>query len=111
MKVEVESPTRFTLVFPVPTPGILNRFAVDYGQPFQPKHFLAPMHAKYNPKADEEAKAASDSLDAEVRFPPDPEATVERAGEIDLDVLLDTVTDAKRRRLLEQARREREADS
>jgi len=39
MKVEVIDETTVKLVFPVSTPGILNRFAVDYGQPFQPKHF------------------------------------------------------------------------
>lgn len=49
-----ETTAKFT--FPVPTPGILNRFAVDYGQPFQPKHFLMKFMPKYNPKADELAK-------------------------------------------------------
>ncbi len=38
--------------FPVPTPGILNRFAVDYGQAFQPKHVLGRYMAKYNPDAE-----------------------------------------------------------
>jgi peptide/nickel transport system substrate-binding protein len=42
--------------FPVPTPGILNRFAVDYGQPFQPKHFLMKFMTKYNPEAEALAK-------------------------------------------------------
>ncbi|THB75909.1 MAG: ABC transporter substrate-binding protein [Desulfobacteraceae bacterium] len=42
--------------FPVPTPGILNRFAVDYGQPFQPKHFLKKFMPKYNPDAEKLAK-------------------------------------------------------
>jgi len=41
---------RFT--FPVPMPGILGRFAVDYGQPFQPKHFLGLYLTRYNPDAD-----------------------------------------------------------
>ncbi len=41
---------RFT--FPVPTPGIMNRFAVDYGQPFQPMHFLSQYMPKYNDNAD-----------------------------------------------------------
>ncbi len=45
-----EVTVRFT--FPVPTPGILNRFAVDYGQPFQPKHFLGQFMPKYNENAD-----------------------------------------------------------
>lgn len=37
--------------FPVPVPGLLNRFAVDYGQPFQPKHFLGQFMDKHNPDA------------------------------------------------------------
>lgn len=57
MKVEAVDDVTVKMTFPVPTPGIVNRFAVDYGQPFQPKHFLSKMHIKYNPKADEEAKA------------------------------------------------------
>lgn len=57
MTVETPDATTVKLTFPVPTPGIVNRFAVDYGQPFQPKHFLSKMHIKYNDKADEEAKA------------------------------------------------------
>ena len=56
MKVEATSPTTVTMTFPVPTPGIVNRFATDYGQPFQPKHFLSKMHIKYNPDADAMAK-------------------------------------------------------
>lgn len=42
--------------FPVPTPGILNRFATDFGQPFQPRHFLSRFMARYNPKAEALAK-------------------------------------------------------
>ena len=49
-----ETTVKFT--FPVPTPGILNRFAVDYGQPFQPKHFLGQFIPKYNPDAEKLAK-------------------------------------------------------
>lgn len=56
VKVEATSPTTVTFTFPVPTPGILNRFAVDYGQPFQPKHFLSQFMPKYNPKAEDVAK-------------------------------------------------------
>lgn len=56
MKVEVVSPTVVRMIFPVPMPNIVNRFAVDYGQPFQPKHFFEQMHIKYNPKANELAK-------------------------------------------------------
>ncbi|WP_346909823.1 ABC transporter substrate-binding protein [uncultured Roseibium sp.] len=56
VKVEATDPTTVTFTFPVPTPGILNRFAVDYGQPFQPKHFLSQFMPKYNPKAEDVAK-------------------------------------------------------
>lgn len=41
---------RFT--FSVPTPGILNRFAVDYGQPFQPRHFLSQFMPQHNENAE-----------------------------------------------------------
>ena len=51
-KVEALDPQTVRFTFPVPTPGILNRFAVDYGQPFQPKHFLGQFMPKYNPDAD-----------------------------------------------------------
>jgi len=56
MQVEALDDTTVKMTFPVPTPGILNRFAVDYGQPFQPKHFLEEMHISYNPDADQLAK-------------------------------------------------------
>jgi peptide/nickel transport system substrate-binding protein len=52
MQIEVLDPTTVKFAFPVPTPGILNRFAVDYGQTFQPKHFLSQFHLDYNPDAD-----------------------------------------------------------
>lgn len=56
-KVEAidEKTVRFT--FPVPTPGILNRFAVDYGQAFQPKHVLGQYMTKYNPDAESLAQS------------------------------------------------------
>jgi len=52
--MQVDTPDETTVVFsfPVPAPGIINRFAVDYGQPFQPRHFLEQFHIKYNPDAD-----------------------------------------------------------
>jgi peptide/nickel transport system substrate-binding protein len=46
-----ETTVRFT--FPSPQPNILNRFAVDYGQPFLPKHFLGKYMDKYNTEAEE----------------------------------------------------------
>jgi peptide/nickel transport system substrate-binding protein len=69
VKVEAVDPTSVTFTFPVPTPGILNRFAVDYGQPFQPKHFLSQFMPKYNPKAEDLAKEYGfDSAKAAVDF-------------------------------------------
>ena len=52
IKVEAVDAVTVRMTFPVPTPGILNRFAVDYGQPFQPKHFLGQFMPKYNENAD-----------------------------------------------------------
>ncbi len=51
-KVEALDDTTVRFTFPVPTPGILNRFAVDYGQAFQPKHVLGQYMARYNPDAE-----------------------------------------------------------
>ncbi|WP_170755113.1 ABC transporter substrate-binding protein [Ruegeria lacuscaerulensis] len=51
-QVEAVGDTTVIFTFPVPTPGILNRFAVDYGQPFQPKHFLGQFMAKHNENAE-----------------------------------------------------------
>ncbi len=52
MMVEVVDETTVKWTFPVPAPGVLNLMAVDYGQPFQPKHFLSQFHITYNPDAD-----------------------------------------------------------
>ena len=57
VKAEAVNKTTVKLTFPVPTPGILNRFAVDYGQPFQPKHFLGQFMPKYNADADKLAQS------------------------------------------------------
>lgn len=52
MQVEAVDATTVKMTFPVPNPGIVNRFAADYGQPFQPKHFLSQFHGDYNADAD-----------------------------------------------------------
>ncbi|MBW7883529.1 MAG: ABC transporter substrate-binding protein [Caldilineaceae bacterium] len=52
MQVEALDDVTVKITFPVPTPGIVNRFAADYGQPFQPKHFLSQFHIDYNADAD-----------------------------------------------------------
>lgn len=56
VKAEALDDVTVKFTFPVPTPGILNRFAVDYGQPFQPKHFLGQFMPKYNENAEALAK-------------------------------------------------------
>lgn len=50
---EVTAPDELTVrfAFPTPAPGIINRFAVDYGQTFLPKHFLSQFHAAHNSDA------------------------------------------------------------
>ena len=49
-----ETTVKFSL--PASVPGLLNRFAVSFIQPFQPKHFFEQFHIKYNPDANEMAK-------------------------------------------------------
>ena len=55
--VKAEDDVTVSFTFPVPAPGILNRFAVDYGQAFQPKHFLGQFMPKYNKDADKLAQS------------------------------------------------------
>lgn len=67
--VEAVDDVTVKFTFPVPMPGILNRFAVDYGQAFQPKHFLAQFMPKYNKNAEQAAKDAGfESAAAAVDF-------------------------------------------
>ncbi|MEO1192490.1 MAG: ABC transporter substrate-binding protein [Pseudomonadota bacterium] len=56
-KVEAKDAKTVVFTFPVPTPGILNRFAVDYGQAFQPKHVLGQYMTKHNPDAESLAQS------------------------------------------------------
>lgn len=56
MKVAAIDGQTVKFIFPVPTPGILNRFAVDFGQPFQPMHFLKKFMPRYNAGAGKLAK-------------------------------------------------------
>lgn len=53
IKVEAVDETTVKFVLPTSVPGLLNRFAISYIQPFQPKHILSQYHLKYNPKANE----------------------------------------------------------
>lgn len=50
----------FTLKFAAPYPGLLHFLATggSFFEPFAPKHHYAQYHLTYNPKADEDAKAA-----------------------------------------------------
>jgi peptide/nickel transport system substrate-binding protein len=60
IRAEKIDETTVKLIFAKPYPAFLNYNAGigSYFTIFEAKHFLAPMHIKYNPKADEEAKAA-----------------------------------------------------
>lgn len=60
MRAEKIDETTVKLIFAKPYPAFLNYNAGNgsYFTIFEAKHYLAPMHIKYNPKADEEAKAA-----------------------------------------------------
>lgn len=50
-KVEAVDATIVKFAFPVAQPNLLNRWAIDYGQTFLPKHFLGRYLDKYNPNA------------------------------------------------------------
>jgi peptide/nickel transport system substrate-binding protein len=50
-KVEALDATIVKFTFPVAQPNLLNRWAIDYGQTFLPKHFLGRYLDKYNPEA------------------------------------------------------------
>ncbi|UCH26846.1 MAG: ABC transporter substrate-binding protein [Trueperaceae bacterium] len=58
MQVEAVDATTVKMTFPVPSPGIVSRFAVDFAQPFQPKHFFMDKHVRYNPDANAAAAEA-----------------------------------------------------
>lgn len=55
--VTVVDATTVSFEFAVPSQGFLYTLAMDFAQPFQPKHFFAQYHAAYNPGADELARA------------------------------------------------------
>ena len=50
-KVEAVDATTARITLPVPAPGLLNRFAISFIQPFQPKHYLGQFMDKHNPDA------------------------------------------------------------
>ena len=47
-KVEAVDDVTATFTFPIPQPNLLNRWAIDYGQTFLPKHFLGQYLDAYN---------------------------------------------------------------
>ena len=55
-KVVAVDDTTVKFILPISVPNLVNRFAVSFIQPFQPKHFLGQYHIKYNPDADKLAK-------------------------------------------------------
>ncbi len=50
-KVEAVDEVTVRFSFPAPQPNLLNRWAVDYGQTFQPRHFLGQFMDRYNADA------------------------------------------------------------
>lgn len=52
MEVTAIDDTTVKFSFAVPSPGFVLRLAVEYTQPFQPKHVLKEFHKKYNPDVD-----------------------------------------------------------
>lgn len=56
---EVEALDDTTVVFRMssPRPGLLATFAVDFAQPFQPRHFLGQFHPEIDENADANAQA------------------------------------------------------
>ena len=56
MQVEAIDPQTVVMRFPTANPNFLSRLAIDYAQPFLPKHFLGRFHPDINPNAEEEAR-------------------------------------------------------
>ncbi len=60
VEVEKIDDVAFRLTFGAPVPGLLHYLATggSFFAAYAPKHYYTPYHIKYNPKAEEEAKAA-----------------------------------------------------
>lgn len=58
MQVEAVDPVTVKFKFAAPAPAFTTLLATTYTHEWAPKHFLMNLLPKYNPKADEEAKAA-----------------------------------------------------
>lgn len=56
-KVEAINETELRITLPKAKSGLLSQFAVDFAQPFQPKHFLGRYHPKLNQDADSLARS------------------------------------------------------
>ncbi len=56
MKVEALDATTVRFTLNAPKPGLVANFALDFAQPFLPKHLLSPFHPKLNNTADARAK-------------------------------------------------------
>ncbi|NRA22289.1 MAG: ABC transporter substrate-binding protein [Oceanospirillaceae bacterium] len=57
MQVTAVDSTTVVFTLNSPKPGLLANFALDYAQPFQPKHLLEKFHPKFNKDADQLAKS------------------------------------------------------
>ena len=55
--VTADGATTVSFAFSVPSQGFLYTLAMDFAQPFQPKHFLSRFHPAYNADADADAQA------------------------------------------------------
>jgi peptide/nickel transport system substrate-binding protein len=57
MTVEAVDETTVTFTLAQPKPGLTALFAVDYAQPFLPRHFLGKYHPNVDPNAEDNATA------------------------------------------------------
>ncbi|UTW11569.1 ABC transporter substrate-binding protein [Marinobacterium rhizophilum] len=57
IKVEALDATTVQFTMNEPSPGFLDNFALDYAQPFQPRHLLEQFHPEFSKDADEKARA------------------------------------------------------
>ncbi|MEM8852081.1 MAG: ABC transporter substrate-binding protein [Pseudomonadota bacterium] len=63
--VTASDPQTVVFALPQPAPGLISRFAVDYGQPFQPKHVLGQFMDAHNGEAAAAREAAGFADEAE----------------------------------------------
>ena len=57
MQVEAIDATTVKFTLSSPKPGLVSNFALDYAQPFQPKHLISKFHPAFNKDADKLAQS------------------------------------------------------